>query len=257
VIWLRSVLFAALALAWSAILGLLYLPLLALPRRHMQAAARFWIRGILLLLAVVCRLRHRVLGAENLPAGPSLVAAKHQSAWDTLIFHLLCRDPVYVMKKELLAVPVFGWYLAAAGNIPVDRRGGFRAIKALTPAVERRLAEGAQIIIFPEGTRTSPGERRPYHPGIAALASHAAAPVVPVALNSGLFWGRKHLRKLPGTITVQILPPLKAGLDRRVLMAELTAHIDTASAELCAAAGGGHDGSEMAATRLRRDAPLC
>jgi 1-acyl-sn-glycerol-3-phosphate acyltransferase len=239
VIFVRSLVFTALALAWTAILALVYLPLLGLPRRWLQRAARLWIRGLMGLLAVICKLRYRVLGAETMPRGPLLIAAKHQSAWDTLIFHLLCDDPIFVLKRELLKVPVFGWYLRVAGNVAIDRRAGFRAIKAMMPEVERRLAEGAQIIVFPEGTRTAPGERRPYQPGIAAIAAHAAVPIVPVALNSGLFWGRRQLRKRPGTITLRILPPLRPGGDRRALMAELEAAIEQATHELCAAAGEG------------------
>lgn len=236
-IWLRSLAFALLAFLWTATLAVLYLPLLAAPRRWMQRAGRFWIRGVLALLAAICGLRHRIVGAELLPRGPVLIAAKHQSAWDTLIFHLLCDDPLFVLKRELLSVPLFGWYLRAAGNIPIDRGAGAGAIRAMTPLVQRRLAEGAQVIIFPEGTRTAPGSRRPYQPGIAALAARTGAPVVPVALNSGLYWGRRQLRKRPGTITLKVLPPLPPGLDRRTLMAELEQRIEAATAELCA--GGG------------------
>jgi 1-acyl-sn-glycerol-3-phosphate acyltransferase len=247
VILLRSLLFSFFSMLWTISLGLLYLPLLALPRRFMQRGGRFWIRGVLFLLAITCGLRHRIVGRENLPAGAAIIASKHQSAWDTLIFHLLCDDPIFVLKKELLDVPVFGWYLRKAGNIAIDRQAGFRAIKRMIPAVQARLAEGAQIIIFPEGTRVAPGARQPYQPGIAAIAAVAHVPLVPVALNSGLFWGRRQLRKKPGTITLEMLPPLPPCEDRRALLAELETRIESATAALC----GGQSSTDTAATGAR------
>ena len=197
-IWLRSALFAVLALSWTVVLSLLYLPLLLAPRRVMQRAAALWCRGLMELVGVCCGLRWRVIGRENLPEGAAIIAAKHQSAWDTLIFHVLLDDPVFVLKRELLEVPFIGWYMRKAGSIAIDRAAGFRAIKGMLPEVQRALADGGQVIVFPEGTRTGPGQRRPYHPGIAAIYARAKAPVVPVALNSGMFWGRRRFREVSG-----------------------------------------------------------
>lgn len=229
---LRSLAFAALSVVWSVGLAIAYLPLLLLPRARMQRAARLWIRGELALLALCCRLRHRIEGRQHLPSGAFVIAAKHQSAWDTLIFHLLLADPIYVVKKELFAVPLFGWHLRKAGNIGIARKAGFRALKTMLPAVAQRLGEGAQVIIFPEGTRVGIGARAPYQPGIAAIYARTAVPVVPVALNSGLFWGRRSFLKRPGVITLEILPAMPPGLGRERFLATLAERIETASARL-------------------------
>ncbi len=212
---------------------ILFLPLLGLPRRRLQPLGRFWCRGVLGLARVFCGIRCRVRGRENLPPGPVIVAAKHQSEWDGLIFHQLLNDPVYVLKAELLRVPMFGLYLAKFGNIGIDRAAGFRAIKQMLPLVRERLGEGAQVIVFPEGTRVRPGVRRPYHPGIAALYQRCDVPLVPVALNSGMFWTRNAFRRYPGTITIEFLPTMPKGLARDVFLAELAMQIEEATDRLC------------------------
>jgi 1-acyl-sn-glycerol-3-phosphate acyltransferase len=233
----RSLAFGLFALLWTSLVCLLYLPLLACSRRVIQAVARLWSRGLLRLAAWCCGLTYRIEGCEHLPTGAAILAAKHQSAWDTLIFHNLVPDPVYLLKKELVAVPLFGWYLKASGSIAVDRAAGFRAIKAMLPAVTRAVAAGSQIVIFPEGTRVAAGQTRRYQPGIAALYGRLALPVVPIALNSGAFWGRRSFLKYPGVITLRALPAIQPGLTREAFMRELQRRIETATAELCADVG--------------------
>ncbi|HYN38827.1 MAG TPA: lysophospholipid acyltransferase family protein [Rhodospirillales bacterium] len=230
---LRSALFALLTLLFCVPFALGLLPALALPRKRFQRLAALWCRGVIVLLRLCCGLRWRLQGGEHLPAGAAIIAAKHQSAWETLIFHLLLDDPVYVLKRELLSVPFFGWYLRKAGNIAIDRGAGARAIRTMLPAVERALADGAQVIVFPEGTRTAPGERGAYQPGIAALYGRARHAVVPVALNSGLFWRRRHFQKRPGVITIEVLPAIPPGLPRAAFLAELESRIEQATARLC------------------------
>lgn len=231
-IGVRSLAFNLLAFLWTTLLAIAFLPLLAMPRRFIQSGARLWIRGLLALAASICGLRYRIVGGERIPHGPALLAAKHQSAWDTLIFHLICDDPIYVLKRELVHVPLFGWYLHKAGNIGIDRAAGAHSLRAMLPKVKRRLDDGCQVIIFPEGTRTPPGTRRPYQPGVAALYPRFAVPLLPVALNSGLFWGRRGFRKSPGVITLEVLEPLPAGLDRRLLLRELETRIEAATLRL-------------------------
>ena len=228
----RSVLFAVGALAWTALLSILFLPLLLAPRRGIQRGGRVWIQGLMGWLALTCGLRYRIEGREHLPSGAVIVAAKHQSAWDTLIFHLLLEDPVYVLKRELFRVPFIGWYLRKAGNVGIDRSAGFRALKAMTPEVERALAAGSQVVVFPEGTRSAPGASRPYQPGVAVLYSSCDVPVVPVALNSGVFWGRRSFYKYPGEITLAFLPPMPEGLDRRAFLRALENSVETAAERL-------------------------
>ena len=227
-----SLLFAVAVFVWTAILAVLYLPFLVLPRRVLQKGARFWIKGIMRLLALTVSLTYEIRGKENLSQGPCILASKHQSAWDTLVYHLLLDDPTIVLKKELFLVPFFGWYLRKAGMIGVDRSAGTKALKTMVRGSETALAQGRQIIVFPEGTRTAPGTHRSYLPGVAALYRHLEVPVVPVALNSGLFWGRRAFVKRPGTILLQFLSAIPAGLARDDFMAELERRIETATARL-------------------------
>ncbi|MBL8660298.1 MAG: 1-acyl-sn-glycerol-3-phosphate acyltransferase [Rhodospirillales bacterium] len=239
----RSHAYSIIGLAWTIILCILYLPLLAAPRDVHRVAVRFWARGLLGLLWVVCGLRHRVVGRDNLPAGPALIAAKHQSAWETLALLVIARRPVFILKKELLRVPLIGWHFRKFGNIGIDRMHGATALRAMVPAAGAALAAGYQVIVFPEGTRVGVGEHRAYQPGIAALYARTTAPVVPVALNSGRFWGRRSAIRYPGTITIAFLPPIAAGLDRRTFMRELECRIEDASARLD---GDGRDGEAAA-----------
>lgn len=231
---LRSLLFNLLFALWTAIIFLISLPTLLLPRGAVWAMGRLWVRGMTLLLRATVGLGHRVTGAEHRLAGPAIYAAKHQSAWDTLAFALLLDEPAYVLKQELMRVPLFGAYLRRCGMIAVDRQGGAGALKRLLAAARTAVSEGRSILIYPEGTRTPPGERRPFHPGVAALYGDLGIPVVPVALNSGLFWGRRSFRKEPGTITLRFLPPIGPGLPRKAFMAALQSGIDDESDRLSA-----------------------
>ncbi|MBI2235732.1 MAG: 1-acyl-sn-glycerol-3-phosphate acyltransferase [Magnetospirillum sp.] len=234
---IRSALFSALFLAVMVLMSVLYLPLLLLPRRVMVVAARRWVAISLGLLDHVAGVRWQVRGRENLPSGGFLVAAKHQSAFETFAFRLVLNDPAYILKRELTWIPFFGWYLAKSGVIAIDRSAGAKALKAMVKGAQTAAAEGRPVIIFPEGTRTAPGTRLPYHSGVAMLYGSMGTPVVPVALNSGMFWGRRSFLKRPGTITVEFLPVIAPGMDRKAFMAELERRIETATDRLVAEAG--------------------
>lgn len=223
--------------AWTAMCLIAGLPLLPfLNRRQVRAYARLWERGIQRLLATVVGLHYRVRGLEHLPSGPLLIASKHQSAWETLVFHLLVHDIVIGLKDELTRIPLFGTYLLRAGNIRIDRGGAARALKSLVEGAREAVARGESVLIFPEGTRRDPDALPDYRPGVAALYRALGLPCVPVALNSGLFWGRRSFLKLPGTITVEFLEPLPPGLDRTTFMRLLEERIETATARLVAEA---------------------
>ncbi|MGM0559925.1 MAG: lysophospholipid acyltransferase family protein [Pseudomonadota bacterium] len=231
---LRSLVFNGLFYAWTTLLALAYLPLLFLPPRYIWAACRFWARSVFFLLRTIVGLDWRLEGRTHLPDGAALIASKHQSAWDTLVFVLLLDRPVYILKQELLQIPLFSTYLKHMGMIAIDRRGAARTLRSLQQQARARLAEGRPVIIFPEGTRTRPGETRPYQPGVAALykALEHEAPLVPAALNSGHFWGRRSFLKYPGCITLRILPPIPGGLSRNEVMAQLHESIEDASRAL-------------------------
>src|SRR5690606_24885021 len=186
----RSALFQLCFYLWLLVVGILLLPAFLLSARVLYAGGRIWVRGILFLLRVLCGLTWEARGREHLPAdGAFLIASKHQSAWDTLIFPLLVREPAYVLKRELLLLPFFGWFMWRLRMVAVNRSGGAGALRRMLAAARRIVGrERRPLVIYPEGTRTAPGVRRPYHPGVAALYGELGVPVVPVALNSGLFW---------------------------------------------------------------------
>jgi 1-acyl-sn-glycerol-3-phosphate acyltransferase len=181
---------------------------------------------------VTVGIRHRVVGRENLPAGPAIIACKHQSSWETMAFTGLFDDIAIVLKRELLFIPVVGWAMARAGNIAVARGNGASALRGLVKQAKAAIAEGQSIVIFPEGTRVAPGEQKPYQIGTAALYRQLGVPVVPMALNSGLFWGRRKFVKRPGMITLEILPPIPPGLSREAFMEALRERIEGATARL-------------------------
>jgi 1-acyl-sn-glycerol-3-phosphate acyltransferase len=235
---LRSALFNLLFFGWTTLCCFGLLPALFLPHRTLMAWIFVWLRVVHWLEKTVLGIDYRVVGRENLPAGACIVAAKHQSAWETLKLHLLLGDPAIVLKAELLKVPVWGRYLVRTGMIPVDRGAGSRAVRGMIDHGKLRVAEGRPIAIFPQGTRTAPGTWRPYRIGVGALYEGLGVPVVPMALNSGVFWGRRAFRKRPGTITVEFLPPIPPGLPRDEMMRRLEDELETASERLSVAAGG-------------------
>jgi 1-acyl-sn-glycerol-3-phosphate acyltransferase len=236
VTFLRAVAFNVAFWLVTAALAVAFLPLLPFSPRWTIAGANAWIRILLWLLRVIVGLDHRVTGAQNRPPGPVLIASKHQSAWETLAFVVILGDPVFILKKELLAIPFFGWYARRAGMIGIDRKGGAKALKRMMADARAARDAGRPIVIFPEGTRTAPGAAPRYQTGIAALYQMLDVPVVPVALNSGLFWPRRAFIKRPGTIVLEYLPPIAPGLPREAFMRRLEDSIEGASNKLASAA---------------------
>lgn len=232
---LRSFFFNVGWYAGTTIIAIVGSPILLLPRRFVVAWSLFWIDFCLWWLRITCRLTHRVGGLENMPAGPVIFACKHQSSWETLAFSRLFPGAATVMKRELVLIPVVGWAMARVGNIAVERGDGSKALRGLVKQAKATLAEGRSILIFPEGTRVAVGDERPYQVGTAALYRQLGVPVVPVALNSGLFWGRRKFIKRPGVIDVEILPAIPPGLSRDAFMTTLRERIEGATNRLVAA----------------------
>jgi 1-acyl-sn-glycerol-3-phosphate acyltransferase len=229
---LRSLAFNLALYLLTAVEAILGLPVLLMPRHIAYRFGRAWASAILGICAATAGLDYEVRGREHLPAGPSIIAMKHQSAWDTFAVAVIFDDPAIVLKQELMWIPFYGWYLWKAGMIAIDRRAGAQALRQLVTAAKRAAALGRPIVIFPEGTRTAPGTHRPYQPGVAALYRQLDLPLVPVAVNSGLFWGRRSFLKRPGRIIVEILPPIPAGGERRQMMQELERRIEGATERL-------------------------
>ncbi|HEY4819656.1 MAG TPA: lysophospholipid acyltransferase family protein [Xanthobacteraceae bacterium] len=210
------------------------MPTLLLPRWGIIRLAQHWGRVNLHLLRIVCGITVEWRGLEKIPAGACLVAAKHQSVWETFALLTVFRDPTYILKRELLWLPLFGWAAWRAGMIPVDRGGGKPALAAMAAHVRDALAAGKQIIIFPEGTRRPAGAEPKYKYGIAHLYGEGIAACVPIALNSGLFWPRRQFLRYPGTITVEILDPIAPGLPIDVFFERLQRDLEAATARLIA-----------------------
>ncbi|MFZ1989481.1 MAG: lysophospholipid acyltransferase family protein [Alphaproteobacteria bacterium] len=245
----RSLLFVAYLYLMMALVGLIYLPgVLLTGRKAAAAASHLWARLGVWGVRIICGVRHQVRGLENVPkAGPVLIACKHQAMWETLFFMTIFDEPAIVLKRELLALPIYGWYARIMEMIAVDREDGPSAIKELARQAEVALGNGRPIIIFPEGTRQLPGAAPDYKPGIALLYRQLNIPCIPAALNSGLFWQAHGLMRSPGLITVEFLPPIAPGLDRKTFMTELEERIESASARLEAEA---HSDTKVPKNRL-------
>ncbi len=203
--WLFYLGMALLTLPFS-LLALLCLPLPAVTRSRLVGG---WAYAVMWWLKCCCNVRYEVSGREHIPAGPAIILSKHQSAWETIALQTIFPPQVWVLKRELLLIPFFGWGLWAVGSIPIDRSSGREALKKLVNHGKQRLQHGLWVVIFPEGTRTAPGQRGKYHIGGAWLASHSQTPVVPVAHNAGRYWRKNSILKYPGVIRVVIGPAIK------------------------------------------------
>lgn len=223
----RSLLFELLFVLWFVGLGLACVPLLPGPPRWSRLVIVTWSRGVVALARFILGIHFKVNGRENLPPAPFIIASKHQSTWETCALTVLFDDAVYVLKSELMWVPVFGWYAGRGRHIPVDRDAGRVAMTRMLKQARALTKEGVNIIIFPEGTRTPAGSSPKLKPGVVGLYRAVGVPVVPISLDSGLYWPRRGLLKRPGTIEVHILPPLEPGLDKDAMLDRLQVDINT------------------------------
>ncbi len=237
--FLRSLAFHIAYFTWSVVYPLLVCWGPLLPRRQCMALAHFYLRGLYRLERWIMGLDYHVSGREKLPKdGTYIIAAKHQSVWETLKLHLLFNDPAIILKRELMYIPVWGWYLAKAGMVPVDRGKRGKALKAMIERARRVVQGGRPLVIFPQGTRVAPGVWQAYRFGAARLYCELGVPIVPVALNSGVFWGKNSFMKRSGTISIEILDPIAPGLSEAEILDRLADTIEPASDRLVQAEGG-------------------
>jgi 1-acyl-sn-glycerol-3-phosphate acyltransferase len=233
---LPSFLFLIFLNLWGAIIPVIYFPAFLLNSSKItDHGAKVWAGFGLWVLKKLCGLDYKITGLENLPKGPCIIACKHQSAWETIVMHMIVKRPVYVYKKELEHIPFYGWYLKVMSGIKLNRKGGASALKSLIKQSKSYLEKGQTIIIFPQGTRVPVQgdiEKYPYQAGIAALYLSCDIKVVPAALNSGLFWPKHQLFKKPGTITLQFLEPINPGLKKAEFMQKLEEVTEKHSSEL-------------------------
>ena len=192
-----------------------------------------WARSMIWWLRITCNIRHEVSGLENLPKTPSIILSKHQSAWETLAFQAIFPTQVYVLKRELLWIPIFGWGLAMSSPIAIDRSAGREALKKLVSKGQQRIKQGLWVVIFPEGTRKAPGEKGKYQIGGAWLATHTQTQVVPVAHNAGRCWAKNSFIKKPGIIRIHIGKPITtAGMKADALNQQVEHWIESEMAVL-------------------------
>jgi 1-acyl-sn-glycerol-3-phosphate acyltransferase len=235
----RSLAFNALFYVNLTLHMIVALPTLVLPRPILHAFVRSYALTSLWLLRTVCGTKVEWRGVEKIPKTACILACKHQSAWETFALYAVIDDPIYVLKRELMWIPLFGWYMRKEGLIPVDRSAGMAALARMTARAREALAANRQIVIFPEGTRRLPGAEPTYKPGIIYLYGKAGVPCVPMALNSGVYWPRRSLLRLPGTIVVEILDPIPPGLDRTAFSERIESAIEDASNRLIREASAG------------------
>jgi 1-acyl-sn-glycerol-3-phosphate acyltransferase len=233
-VFLRSLTFAILLILVTPPYSVVALATFPLPRLVRYRIISSWSRLVIAMARSVLGIRYTVRGLEHLPAGPAIILAKHQSAWETLAFQAIFPPHVLVLKRSLLWIPFFGWGLALMSPIAIDRSRGASALKRMAVKGAERLAQGFSIAIFPEGTRVPPGSRGTYHPGGAWLALRTGAPIVPVAHNAGLFWGRNAFLKRPGEVTVVVGAPMHAtGMSAETLSRQVEQWIESHMEALC------------------------
>jgi 1-acyl-sn-glycerol-3-phosphate acyltransferase len=234
-ILVRSFLFAAVFYLWSVLYAIALVPVLAAPRSWMLAGMRLWSQSVNLLLRVICGIRVEVRGREHVPAGDALIAAKHQTMFDVFVQFGVLRGSLFVFKKELLIIPIFGWIALRIGSIVVDREGQSAALRDMVRRAREQFRLGdRQLVIFPEGTRKAPGAPPDYKPGVAALYRELDVPVHPVATNAGVHWPAHGFIRRPGVIVYEYLEPIPPGLKRAEFMRLLQERIETASDRLLA-----------------------
>lgn len=203
----------------------------AVPQKWHMKFQTFWTHGVRFLLRVVQGLDMEVRGREHIAQGAVIYAVKHQSMLDTFVMHTVLNDPSFIMKKELLKIPLYGRICEKVGNIPIDREMGLKSMREMLLRTREESNSGRPVIIFPEGTRATPGEKNPYLSGIFGVYKHLKVPVVPVALNTGVYWPRKGaLQK--GSFVIEFLPPLCAGMAKDDFMAQLEQNIEEACLDL-------------------------
>lgn len=224
-LFLRSLAFNIYLFSGTFVMAFIVILIAPVYKKSLHQGTQIWTRYGLWGLKLITGIDYEVRGIENLPQNGALIACKHQSAWDTAIFLSLRPSTAYVVKKELIKIPFYGPVVERT-HISVDRAGGASALKKMVHDVKSSLENGANVVIFPEGTRSIIGKPGTYHSGIAALYTRTEQPVIPVAVNSGLYWGRRSFIKRPGTIIIDILPAIEPGLKSKIFLNDLQETIE-------------------------------
>jgi 1-acyl-sn-glycerol-3-phosphate acyltransferase len=224
ILFIRSALFLGIMYVSGFCLSLAGLLVAPFDRTKIIVCGQAWGHVVLWALRWICGITLRIEGIENLPAGPVIIAAQHQSAMDIMVWLTLLRRPAFVLKQELLNLPVFGPLMVPSGMIAVDRDGAAPALRKMVVECKAALAAGRQVVIFPEGTRVAHGARADLHPGVVALARSAGVTVIPASTDSGLHWGRKSFKKYPGHVRLTLYPPIAPSAGRDEILRRLAVY---------------------------------
>lgn len=225
---IRSILFLITFYLFTAVLFTLMLPALLLPRKVEYIFLYFWTRGARWLMQIFCGIKISIKGLENLPQKNGyIIASKHESAMETVIFHSLVPNVFYIFKRELLWIPLANVHAIKTGCIGINRSAGGSAMRTMLEKTKKHLSEGLNLVIFPEGTRVAPDAPTKCAPGIAFLYANCNVPVIPVSLNTGYCWGKNKTLKQAGTVTVSFLKPIEPGLEKRAFLKELDTKLES------------------------------
>ncbi len=225
---LRAYLFSFLFMFGTLLLCIIASPIMLIPsKKIIMTVPHIWAKSSMWLLKIIVGLKYEIKGIENMPKQPCIIACKHQSAFETCVFHEVFSNTAYVFKKSLGMIPFVGWFMIRSGSISVDRASGSAAMRSILDGAKKATTDGYNVVIFPEGTRTAVGEKTQYNPGISFLYDKLPeVPVIPVAINSGLFWPRYSFLKLPGKITIEFLPAMEQNLNKREFINKLADRIE-------------------------------
>jgi len=230
---IKSILFYFFLYIWTIFLGIIFVPFLFLQKEKLYKPAYLWIKGIFFLLRIMCNITYKVQGNNNIPNSNGLIiASKHQSAFETLLLFSMFQKAIFIHKYELFFIPIFGLYLKKISMVAINRLGKSSALKKMINDSKKKISEDHSLIIFPEGTRKIPGEKPDYKPGVAGIYKELNCDVLPVALNSGLYWPKNSFAIKPGEIIIEFLPIIKKGLDKKDFIEKLEKIIENKTASL-------------------------
>ncbi|MGB1077784.1 MAG: lysophospholipid acyltransferase family protein [Bdellovibrionales bacterium] len=230
---IRSILFNIVYYGSTAVLCFVYVPTVLLPKDLYIKALNAYFHYVAFIEKHILGLTYKVEGIENLPkSGAYIIAAKHQSSYETLKLYLLFKDPAVILKKELFSIPLWGWLAKKAGHIGIDRTNRQTAVESINEGAKRVASEGRPIVIFPQGTRVRVGDKKPYKKGVAHMAVAADLPIIPLALNSGQYWGKNAFWKKSGVVTFKFLPPIPKGTSTKDIMDILENDLENESTKL-------------------------
>lgn len=230
--FIRSILFYILLTFWTILLGLICIPFLILPPVYLYKPARLWIRGIFLFLKYITKITHEIRGLENIPKQSILIASKHQSAFETFALFYYLHKAIFIHKKQLYLIPIFGLYLKKINMISIDRKGGGSAMRQMLKETKEKKLNGYSIIIFPEGTRKKPGDKPDYKSGFIGIYKKMNTKILPIAVNSGICWPKNTFIKKSGHIIIKILPAIESGIDRKNILSIVENKIEEATNQI-------------------------